>query len=243
MSASDHQLTLAEIPYKGMLSTRFMLTKDGPKILSYDVAGTAIETLTVMRLFSKKTDLAEIMLACIDGRLGEVQERLQTEEDKLASCTVVLGGSKPLDPQNPEPDPIVISDKDVHKKVRGTCFPLLEREEWNQANRILLLDVVRFYHMDTKIFLDPNAKQSNANADPNTDTQARPNVTRIQQSGRGTPRSPPRPLHKETIATGPNIIAISAPASSLNEAIHKAAFAAKYVTYQGKIPMTDHACL
>lgn len=116
-----------------MLATRIMLTKDGPKVLGYDVVGTAVETLTLMRLFSKKTDLAKIMIACIDGRLGEVQEHLQTEEDKLASCTIVLGGLKPLGLHNPELDPIVISDKDIQKKDRGTCFLLLERREL-QAN-------------------------------------------------------------------------------------------------------------
>lgn len=53
----------------GLLFTGIMVTKDGPKTLEYNVRFGDPETQTLLPLLSMDSDLAEIMLACTDGRL------------------------------------------------------------------------------------------------------------------------------------------------------------------------------
>ena len=54
----------------GMLFTGIMVTSDGPKVLEYNVRPGDPETQSLMPLL--KSDLADIMLACIDGTLNEI---------------------------------------------------------------------------------------------------------------------------------------------------------------------------
>ena len=58
-------------PFTGILYAGLMMTKDGPKVLEYNVrfGDPECEPL-LMRL---ESDLLEIMDACIDGRLDEVK--------------------------------------------------------------------------------------------------------------------------------------------------------------------------
>lgn len=53
----------------GLLFTGIMVTKDGPKTLEYNTRFGDPETQTSLPLLSRDSDLAEIMLACTDGRL------------------------------------------------------------------------------------------------------------------------------------------------------------------------------
>lgn len=60
-------------PFVGLLFTGFMVTKDGPRVLEYNVRFGDPETQTLLPLMSMDTDLAEIMVACTEGRLDSVQ--------------------------------------------------------------------------------------------------------------------------------------------------------------------------
>ncbi|KAL9046368.1 MAG: hypothetical protein Q9214_000779 [Letrouitia sp. 1 TL-2023] len=60
-------------PFVGLLFTGFMVTKDGPRVLEYNVRFGDPETQTLLPLLSMDTDLAEIMVACTEGRLDSVQ--------------------------------------------------------------------------------------------------------------------------------------------------------------------------
>jgi phosphoribosylamine-glycine ligase len=61
-----------------------MLTKDGPKILEFNARFGDPETQTYMRLL--ESDIVEIFLACIEGRLSSTK----IEWKKQSACTVVL---------------------------------------------------------------------------------------------------------------------------------------------------------
>lgn len=60
-------------PFVGMLFTGFMITADGPKVLEYNVRFGDPETQALMLLLDDETDLAEVMLACVERRLDSVK--------------------------------------------------------------------------------------------------------------------------------------------------------------------------
>ncbi|MEI7542709.1 MAG: phosphoribosylamine--glycine ligase [bacterium] len=72
------------ITYKGILYAGIMMTKNGPKVLEYNVRFGDPETQAVLPLL--KTDLVELCLASAEGRLKDIKLEL---EDK-AAITVVL---------------------------------------------------------------------------------------------------------------------------------------------------------
>jgi len=72
------------IEYKGVLYPGLILTKDGPKILEFNARFGDPETQIYMRLL--KTDLLDIVDACIDGTLDKVK----IEWKKEFACTIVL---------------------------------------------------------------------------------------------------------------------------------------------------------
>lgn len=47
------------------------MTHDGPKLIEYNVRFGDPEAQTLLPLMDEESDLARIMLACIDGRLHE----------------------------------------------------------------------------------------------------------------------------------------------------------------------------
>ncbi|KAI0066453.1 aminoimidazole ribonucleotide synthetase [Artomyces pyxidatus] len=59
-------------PFVGLLFTGFMLTESGPKVLEYNVRFGDPETEALMLLLSDDTDLAAIILACVEHRLDSV---------------------------------------------------------------------------------------------------------------------------------------------------------------------------
>ncbi|KAI0788690.1 aminoimidazole ribonucleotide synthetase [Abortiporus biennis] len=60
-------------PFVGLLFTGFMLTPTGPKVLEYNVRFGDPETEALMLLLSEDTDLAAVLLACVEHRLDAVE--------------------------------------------------------------------------------------------------------------------------------------------------------------------------
>jgi phosphoribosylamine--glycine ligase/phosphoribosylformylglycinamidine cyclo-ligase len=59
-------------PFVGLLFTGFILTDSGPKVLEYNVRFGDPETQALMLLLSEDTDLAAVILACVERRLDSV---------------------------------------------------------------------------------------------------------------------------------------------------------------------------
>ncbi|KAK2628416.1 hypothetical protein QTJ16_001519 [Diplocarpon rosae] len=76
----------------GTLFTGLMITKNGPKVLEYNVRFGDPETQTLLPLMSKDTDLAEIMLACVAGDLDSLDVKV---DDKFSATVVVAAGGYP----------------------------------------------------------------------------------------------------------------------------------------------------
>ncbi|MFN2099400.1 phosphoribosylamine--glycine ligase [Altererythrobacter sp. MF3-039] len=73
------------MPYSGVLYAGLMLTADGPKLIEYNCRfGDPECQVLMMRL---EDDLAELMLACAEGRLGEGRE---ARFDQHTALTVVM---------------------------------------------------------------------------------------------------------------------------------------------------------
>ena len=71
-------------PYVGVLYAGLMLTQTGPKVLEFNCRFGDPETEVILPLL--ESDLAEILLACINGTLDQVTPRWQ----KQAAVTVVM---------------------------------------------------------------------------------------------------------------------------------------------------------
>jgi phosphoribosylamine--glycine ligase len=70
--------------FEGVLYPGLMLTENGPKILEYNARFGDPETQTYMRLLD--SDLLEIIEACIDKKLGEIEINWKQQ----SACTIVL---------------------------------------------------------------------------------------------------------------------------------------------------------
>jgi phosphoribosylamine--glycine ligase/phosphoribosylformylglycinamidine cyclo-ligase len=79
-------------PFVGMLFTGIMVTKNGPKVLEYNVRFGDPETQTVLPLLSDDTDLAEIFLACAEHRLDSVHLKVNPG---FATTVVMSAGGYP----------------------------------------------------------------------------------------------------------------------------------------------------
>ena len=78
--------------FKGILFFGLMLTEEGPKVLEYNVRFGDPEAQVVLPRM--KNDLIEVMEACIDGRLDEIE--LEFEEN-AAVCVVLASKGYPQD--------------------------------------------------------------------------------------------------------------------------------------------------
>ncbi|CAO3666861.1 hypothetical protein G6F70_004244 [Rhizopus microsporus] len=79
-------------PFVGMLFTGIMLTASGPKVLEYNVRFGDPETEVVLPLLSDDTDLAEIMMSCVEGRLDAVAI---TTKNAFAATVIIASGGYP----------------------------------------------------------------------------------------------------------------------------------------------------
>lgn len=76
--------------YVGCLYAGLMITSDGPKVIEFNARFGDPETQVVLPLL--EGDLAEIMLACIDGRLKDADIAWK---DEAAVCVVMAAGGYP----------------------------------------------------------------------------------------------------------------------------------------------------
>ncbi|ETW87093.1 hypothetical protein HETIRDRAFT_468888 [Heterobasidion irregulare TC 32-1] len=77
-------------PFVGMLFTGFMLTEKGPKVLEYNVRFGDPETEALMLLLSDDTDLASVLLACVEHRLDAV--KINARPGFAVSVVLASGG-------------------------------------------------------------------------------------------------------------------------------------------------------
>lgn len=79
-------------PFQGVLYFGLMLTPDGPKVVEYNARFGDPECQVILSLLD--SDLMDILQACVDGTLGQLDIRWRDE----AGCIVVLAsGGYPLD--------------------------------------------------------------------------------------------------------------------------------------------------
>lgn len=76
--------------FKGVLFTGLMMTSQGPKVLEYNVRFGDPETQSLLALM--EGDLAEVMLACANGTLKDVDVKVS---DRSAATVVVAAGGYP----------------------------------------------------------------------------------------------------------------------------------------------------
>ena len=77
-------------PFRGVLYFGLMLTQSGPKVLEYNTRFGDPETQVVLPRM--RSDIVEIMQACIDGTLDKVELEF---EDNAAVCVVIASGGYP----------------------------------------------------------------------------------------------------------------------------------------------------
>ena len=115
------------MPFVGLLFTGLMLTKNGPKVLEYNVRFGDPETQTLLPLMD--ADLAEVMVACTEGWLDAVTIR---DYPKFAATVVVAAGGYP----GPyvRGDTITLQDSPddtliFHAGTRGPTVPKVNDDE------------------------------------------------------------------------------------------------------------------
>ena len=77
--------------FKGIIFFGLMLTEHGPKVLEYNARFGDPEAQVVLPRM--KSDMIEVMEACIDGRLAEIELEF---EDNAAVCVVLASDGYPV---------------------------------------------------------------------------------------------------------------------------------------------------
>ncbi|TVY43581.1 Bifunctional purine biosynthetic protein [Lachnellula occidentalis] len=90
--------------FVGMLFTGIMLTKTGPKALEYNARFGDPETQTLLPLL--KTDLAALMVACVQGRLHEMDIEMANK-----FCAVVIVSAAGYPNSYPKGDGVVMANR------------------------------------------------------------------------------------------------------------------------------------
>ena len=79
-------------PYTGVLYAGMMLTSSGPKVLEFNSRFGDPETQVIVPLL--ESDLLEVMLACVEGRLTEIKHQIRWR-DTAAVCVVLASKGYP----------------------------------------------------------------------------------------------------------------------------------------------------
>lgn len=77
-------------PFKGILFPGIMITETGPKVIEFNARFGDPETQSYMRIL--ETDLVEILLACVNGKLKDQEIKWS---NKSACCIVAASGGYP----------------------------------------------------------------------------------------------------------------------------------------------------
>lgn len=78
-------------PFVGVLFTGLMITEDGPKVLEFNARFGDPEAQVVLPRM--KNDIIDVMEACIDGRLDQIDLQF---EDNAAVCVVLASDGYPV---------------------------------------------------------------------------------------------------------------------------------------------------
>jgi phosphoribosylamine--glycine ligase len=118
--------------FKGVLFTGLMMTKNGPKVLEYNVRFGDPETQSLLALM--EGDLAEVMVACAEGKLSGVDVKVS---ERSAATVVVAAGGYPGSYAKGTP-------MTLDAVPEGKHFPFLSFRDlgWNADN---VIDVVLFH--------------------------------------------------------------------------------------------------
>ncbi|KUJ19814.1 phosphoribosylamine--glycine ligase [Mollisia scopiformis] len=81
-----------QMRFVGTLFTGLMITKNGPKVLEYNVRFGDPETQTLLPLMSEDSDLAKIMIACTDSYLDSPSVTFKVDAKSSATVVVAAGG-------------------------------------------------------------------------------------------------------------------------------------------------------
>ena len=106
-----------DMPFVGILFTGIMLTKNGPKVLEYNVRGGDPETQTLLPLLSDDTDLAQIMLACTKQTLDGVELKILP---KFSATVVACAEGYPGSYAKNRPIALTRPQEDTHVFHAGT---------------------------------------------------------------------------------------------------------------------------
>jgi len=85
------ELARREIDYRGVIYAGMILTADGPRVLEFNCRFGDPETQVILPLLDG--DLAELALACVDGRLRE--HKVAVAADRAALCVVAAAEGYP----------------------------------------------------------------------------------------------------------------------------------------------------
>jgi len=110
MEATALSLAQDDIDYKGVLYGGFVLTAEGPKLLEFNARFGDPETQVVLPRL--QTDLAQVLLACAEGRLDEVQLSWSSH---VAVSVVIASAGYPGDYETGKP----ITGIDLAEQVDG----------------------------------------------------------------------------------------------------------------------------
>ena len=111
-------------PFKGVIFFGLMLTEEGPKVLEYNARFGDPEAQVVLPRM--KNDIIEVVEACIDGNLDQVDLQF---EDNAAVCVVLASAGYPVKYEKGLP----ITGLDEFKKHEGYyCFHAGTKEEEGQ---------------------------------------------------------------------------------------------------------------
>ncbi len=100
--------------YKGVLYGQFMLTKDGPKVIEYNVRFGDPEAMNVLPLL--KTDFSAICMSILEGNL-----QMAEFENKATVCKYLVPKGYPDKSKIPEPTKIPV-DEEAVKSVGAKLY-------------------------------------------------------------------------------------------------------------------------
>lgn len=120
-------------PFKGVLFFGLMLTKEGPKVLEYNARFGDPEAQVILPRM--KTDILDIMNACLDGTLNQIEIEF---EDNAAVCVVLASKGYPLEY---EKNKLIQGLENFENRLDLFCFhagtTLREGQIYSNGGRVL----------------------------------------------------------------------------------------------------------